>query len=102
LALTAAKIAQLIDELSIASLRSWLKSQGFQHSANSKEEMVQRILKLHKKDAISEVQFEDAVSDIEEASAKRVMLFQVQASDQTSESTEAAFQSDPRLCHTVR
>ena len=77
MALTASKVAQLIDDLSIASLRSWLKSKGFQHSANSKEEMVQRILKLHKKNAISEDQFEDAVSDIEEASGKRVMLFQV-------------------------
>ena len=77
MALTASKIEQLIEELSIASLRSWLKAQGFQHSANTKEEMVQRILKLHKKNAISEEQFEAAVSNIEEASGKRVMLFQV-------------------------
>ena len=77
LALTASKISQLIDALSIASLRSWLKFQGFPHSANTKEEMAQRILKLHKQGAISEEQFEAAVTDIEEASGKRVMLFQV-------------------------
>ncbi len=77
MALTVSKIAQLIDDLSIAALRSWLKSQGLQHSANTKEEMVQRILKLHNKGAISEEQLEDAVSNIQEASGKRIVLFQV-------------------------
>jgi hypothetical protein len=74
LALTVARIAQLIDEISIASLRSWLKSQGFEHSANTREQMAERLLKLLQNKSLSEEELESAVSNIEEASSKRIAL----------------------------
>ena len=75
--LTSHRIAQLIDDISIASLRSWLKAQGFEHSANTREQMVQRLLKLIKNKELSEDEFETAISNIEEASSKRIFLMEM-------------------------
>jgi len=77
LALTATKISHLIDELSIASLRSWFHSQGLDFSANTRDQLVERLLKLHQTGGLSEEELQSGVCNIEEASSKRIVLFEL-------------------------
>jgi hypothetical protein len=77
LALTATKISRLIDELSIASFRSWFHSQGIEFSANTRDQLVHRLLKRQQTGELSQDELESAVCNIEEASSKRIMLFEL-------------------------
>lgn len=77
MALTETKIAHLIEEVSIASLRSWLKSEGLEYSASTRDQMAQRLFKLLQSGNLSEKELEMAVSNIEEASSKRIVLFEL-------------------------
>lgn len=93
MALTVAKIAQLIDEVSIAALRSWLKSVGFQRTASTREQMVKKLDSLLKKGDLSEQELMNGIINIEEASNKRAFLYQLAADGQHGHlQNQAAFE----------
>jgi hypothetical protein len=73
--LNARQIEATIADISIAALRSWLKSRGRPYSANTREQIVQRLLKLLREEELSEAEFHEGLCDIEEASAKRISLY---------------------------
>lgn len=75
--LTAAKISHLIEGMSIAAWRSWLKEQGLEHSAGSKDQLIDRLLNLLKKGKLSDAELDSGVISIEEASSKRIALLQL-------------------------
>lgn len=77
MALTPTKVAGLIDGLSIASFRTWLKSKGLEFSANTRDQLVERLLKLHRSGVLSDDELESAVCNIQEASSKRIVLFEL-------------------------
>lgn len=77
-------IETAIADISIAALRSWLKSQGLPHTANTREQLVNRLLKLFEKGKLSDTEFENGLISIEEASAKRVTLYSVSGDDRAS------------------
>jgi hypothetical protein len=75
--LTRQKIARVIADVSIAALRSWLESKGLQHSAGTRDAMVDRLGKLFDKGKLADEEFIEGLTGIEEASAKRIFLYRV-------------------------
>jgi hypothetical protein len=75
--LTPGKIDQLISDISIAALKSWLKSHGHDKLGNSREELVARIVKLVSAGELTSEQLKTGICNIEEASAKRSFLFKL-------------------------
>jgi len=76
--LNARQIEATIADVSVAAIRSWLKSRDLPHSANTREQIVQRLLKLLREDELSEQEFHEGLCNIEEASAKRISLFSME------------------------
>lgn len=76
--LNAKQIEAAIADMSIAAIRSWLKSRALPHSANTREQIVERLLKLLREDELSEAEFHDGLCSIEEASAKRISLYSLE------------------------
>lgn len=74
---TPSKIGQLISEISIAALKSWLKSQEYDKLGNSREELITRIIKLLSDGDLKLDSLKDGIRNIEEASAKRSFLFKL-------------------------
>jgi hypothetical protein len=66
-----------IRDKSIAAISSWLKAEGLPHSANTRVQVVDRLAKLIGQDKLSEARFQEGLNSIEEASAKRIMLYEV-------------------------
>jgi len=75
MAINARQIEAAVADMSIAAIRSWLKSRGLTHSANTREQIVQRLLTLLREEELSEAEFRDGLCSIEEASAKRISLY---------------------------
>lgn len=75
------QIEGLIGEISIAAVRSWLKSKGLTHSAGSREALVQRVAKLIRKGKLSLEELREGAIRLQEASSKRVILFQLKSED---------------------
>src|SRR3989442_6385008 len=78
---TKAQIERAIGDISIAALRSWLRSQELPHSANTREEMAKRFEKLLEEGKLSWGQLEEGITGIEEASAKRISLYRIGQED---------------------
>src|SRR5207253_603906 len=74
----ARQIEAITADISVAAIRSWLKSRGLPHSANTREQTVNRLLKLLKEEELSEAEFLDGLCNIEEASAKRISLYRLE------------------------
>lgn len=70
-----------IQDISIAALRSWLEAQDLTHSANTREAMVKRLTKLIKKGELSLEELDEGIINIEEASGKRIFLYEVEPDD---------------------
>lgn len=77
MARTLPQLKQAIEDISIAALSSWLKSQELPHTAGSREAIAQRIFTLLRTGRLSEEQFNDGLLSIEEASAKRIWLLRI-------------------------
>jgi len=78
---TKVQIEKALGEISIAALRSWLKSQKLPYSANTREEIARRFEKLLEEGKLSWEQLEEGITGIEEASAKRIGLYKVGEED---------------------
>ena len=71
---TRAQIEKAIGDISIAALRSWLKSQELPSSAQTRDEITERFKKLLDENKLSWETLEKGITGIEEASAKRITL----------------------------
>jgi hypothetical protein len=76
--LTRNQIDALLENKSIAAVRSWLKSQNLPHSANTRERLTARVFGLLKDGDLTEEEFRRGLLSLEEASAKRVFLYGVE------------------------
>lgn len=73
-----AKVEKILANVSVASIKSWIKAQGKKFSANSREQMVSRIATLVEKQDLTFGQLENAVIGIEEAAAKVTFFFELE------------------------
>jgi hypothetical protein len=83
--LTRNQIASLLENKSIAAVRSWLKSLDLTHSANTKTELTERVFGLLNEGELTEEEFRRGLLSLEEASAKRVFLFGVECPENADE-----------------
>ena len=78
---TKSQIEDLIGEISIAAVRSWLRSKGLTHSASSREALTKRISKLVQQEKLTLEELRTGAIQLEEASSKRVILFHLRPED---------------------
>ena len=71
------QVRSLIGVHSIASVRNWLKRCGLTHSANSKDEIAERVHGLIEKRELTLEGVRAAMIGIEEASSKRTFLYRI-------------------------
>jgi hypothetical protein len=76
--LNARQIEAAIADMSVAAIRSWLKSRELPHSANTRDQILQRLVKLLREGELSEAEFLVGICSIEEASAKRISLYSLE------------------------
>jgi hypothetical protein len=76
-----ATVRQLVKNVSAASVKSWLKSQGLTSSASNREQLENKIASLIDTGELTVNKFRDAVIGIEESGGKRVHLFEVPDTD---------------------
>lgn len=69
------QIERLTGDISIAAIGSWLKMHGLPHSAPSREVINARLVRLIKKGRLSLDELIEGAIDLEEASSKRVILY---------------------------
>lgn len=89
--LNARQVEAAVADISIAAIKSWLKSQELRHSANTRNQVVERLLKLLRKGDLSETEFYAGLCALEEASAKRVSLYGLEREIEIGLRDRAAF-----------
>lgn len=72
-------INKMLAPHSMASIKSWLKSQGLSHSANGRMALAERVLGLFKKSQLTLASLKSALIGIEETGAKRIYIYQISA-----------------------
>jgi hypothetical protein len=69
-----AQVEKMLENASVASVRSWLKGKGKKFSASTRQHMVARVAKLIEKSEITFAELEDGIVGIEEAGGKYILL----------------------------
>jgi hypothetical protein len=77
-AATLATVSQLIRNVSVASVKSWLKTAGLMSSANTRVQLEKRVAALIDSGELSLDRFREVVIGIEESGGKTVHLFEVE------------------------
>jgi hypothetical protein len=102
--LTRNQIEALLENKSIAAVRSWLKSLNLTHSANTKTELTERVFGLLQERELTEEGFRLGLLSLEEASGKRILLFDVECPENADEHflrslrrTEIRLSDNPKL-----
>jgi hypothetical protein len=72
------KVEEILRNVSVASVRSWLKAQGKKLAAGTREQMVSRVAALVEKQDLTFGQLESAVIGIEEAGGKLTFFFELE------------------------
>ena len=78
---SAEEIRKILGPYSIASVRNWLKRCELPRTANSRDDLVQRVHSLIEKKSLTLEGLIAAMIGIEEASSKRTFLFQIPCSE---------------------
>lgn len=71
------QVRKILGNYSIASIRNWLKRCDLPHSANSRDEIVERVYGLIAKEELTVAGLVAAMIGIEEASSKRTFLYRI-------------------------
>ncbi|WP_263365037.1 hypothetical protein [Edaphobacter bradus] len=72
------EVKKMLAKPSIASIKSWLVSQGITLTANTKDALAERVLKVLEDGKISESQLQAGLLEIEECGGKRIHLFRIE------------------------
>lgn len=85
MALTRTQVQAVLEHKSIAAVRSWLKRLRLAHSARTRAELIERVFRLLSEQQLTEEQFRHGLLSLEEASGKRVLLFDIECPENPSE-----------------
>jgi len=69
------QVENILEDVSVASVRSWIKGKGKKFSAGTRERMIARVAKLIDKGEITFAELEDGIIGIEEAGGKYTLLY---------------------------
>lgn len=75
------QIEELVGEVSIAAISSWLRTKGLPYSAGSRVAVVDRLEGLLRQNKLSWEELQTGAIALEESSSKRVMLFRLTSED---------------------
>jgi hypothetical protein len=75
------QVEQLIGDISIAAISSWLKTRNLPHSAGSRVAIVDRLHRFLLENRLSWEELQLGAIELEESSSKRVMLFRLSDED---------------------
>lgn len=81
------RVTPILEKVSGPGLTAWLKSRGLRSSAPKREELTNRVVKLIGDGELKEETLETALIGFEEASGKRIYLFDFVGPDQAANSS---------------
>jgi hypothetical protein len=73
-----ASVEKLLHNVSVASIRSWLKGKSTNIAAGTRSRMIERVARLIQSSDVTLAELEEAVIGIEEASGKLIYLYKMQ------------------------